>query len=147
MNKKNKIYIGIYGIFIKDGNILVINKSRGPYMGKYDLPGGGLDFDETTEQCLEREIDEETGAKILNKEFFCYNEYRCQYRENGEYKNFHHLALYYIVDLDVANIKKRGDGQDSLGAESIPLSNLSALNTSPIAYPIILRSVNKITQK
>lgn len=122
MEKKNKIYIGVYGIYIKEGNILVIKKSRGPYLGKYDLPGGGLNFDETEEQCLEREIDEETGAKVLSKKFLCFNECQCRYNENGVNKDFHHLALYFIVDLDASNIKREADGQDSLGSEFIPVS-------------------------
>jgi len=29
MDKKNKIYVGVYGISIRDGQILVIKKSRG----------------------------------------------------------------------------------------------------------------------
>ena len=83
----------------------------------------------------------------MNKDFFCNNEYRCSYKERDEDRNFHHLALYYVVDLDVTNLKESADGQDSLGAEFIPLSQLSLSNTSPIAYPIIMKIVDVISKK
>jgi len=47
MNKR--IYIGVYGIIINEGKILFIKKSRGPYKGMYDLPGGGVEYGESFE--------------------------------------------------------------------------------------------------
>ena len=32
--------------------------------GLWDLPGGGLEFGESIEKCLKRELEEETGFKV-----------------------------------------------------------------------------------
>lgn len=32
-------HFGVYGICQRDGRLLVIHKGRGPYSGRYDLPG------------------------------------------------------------------------------------------------------------
>ena len=55
-NKQQKIHLGIYGLCIKDDKILVIKKARGLYKGKFDLPGGRIEFGESFEESLKREI-------------------------------------------------------------------------------------------
>lgn len=62
------IHTGIYAlIFSEKGNkILLIKKSRGPYKGLYDLPGGSPNFEESLEQTIQREVLEETGLKIIH---------------------------------------------------------------------------------
>ncbi len=142
MEKEKKIYLGVYGIYLQNNQVLVIKKARGPYTGKYDLPGGRLNFDETTDQCLERELMEETNARVLNKVLVGINEYQCQYtKEDGAIKDFHHLGIYYKVDLFINNLKTTPDGQDSNGAIFIPVSEFTLDNTSPISFPMIKRSL------
>lgn len=34
---------GVYGIYVEDGKLLVINKNGGPYINRFDLPGGSLE--------------------------------------------------------------------------------------------------------
>ena len=136
-----KIYLGVYGVYQQDDKVLVIKKARGPYKGKYDLPGGGLNFDETIDQCLDREVIEETNAQVLNKVLIGVNEYQCQYiKEDGVLKDFHHLGIYYKVDLLIKDLKTTADGEDSNGAIFVPLAALDESNTSPIALPMIKES-------
>lgn len=137
----DKIYLGVYGIYWQDDKVLVIKKARGPYTGKYDLPGGGLNFDETAEQCLSREFIEETNAQILSKILVGINEYQCQYtKEDGTLKDFHHLGIYYKVNLSIKELKTTPDGQDSNGAVFMSIAELNNSNTSPIALPMIQKS-------
>ena len=45
--------------------VLLIERGADPYKGCWAFPGGFLNMDETTEQCAVRELEEETGLKIL----------------------------------------------------------------------------------
>ncbi|OGH89014.1 MAG: hypothetical protein A2537_01225 [Candidatus Magasanikbacteria bacterium RIFOXYD2_FULL_36_9] len=140
-NDDKKIYLGVYGIFIQNEKILVIKKARGPYTGQYDLPGGGLNFDENVEDALKREFVEETNAVIKETNLIGINEYRCQYKkEDGKMKDFHHLGIYYKVDITVENLKTSPDGQDSNGALFVDIKDLNSKNTSPIAFGMILKA-------
>jgi len=67
---KHHKHLGIYGIIIKGNKILLIDKKGGPYDGKLDLPGGSMEFGETPEETLKREILEETGLEIKKYELF-----------------------------------------------------------------------------
>ena len=59
-------HMRVYTICVSNGRILVIQKVLGPYIGRYDLPGGRLERGETLEQAVMREFQEETGYCIKN---------------------------------------------------------------------------------
>lgn len=49
----------------KELKVLLIQRGGHPYLGKWALPGGFVEPDETTEQAAERELAEETAAEGL----------------------------------------------------------------------------------
>ncbi len=49
----------IYGIVVDAGSVLLSKQSNG-----YDLPGGGIEAEETDESGVEREVAEETGLQV-----------------------------------------------------------------------------------
>ena len=51
-------HIGSYGIISNDNKIVLITKARGGYTGLLDLPGGGIEHNESPEVALKREIFE-----------------------------------------------------------------------------------------
>ncbi|MFA5132099.1 MAG: NUDIX domain-containing protein [Candidatus Paceibacterota bacterium] len=126
---------GVYGIYIKDNAVLLIKKSRGPYKGMYDLPGGRMEAGETMEEGLTREFIEEVGCEISTQTFLSENEYTT---ENYMGKPFRHFGTYFIVSLSSDDIKVIPDGEDSLGAEFVSLDALDDVEISPIAKPMIL---------
>lgn len=38
-----KKHFGVYAVCLENGKLLCIEKTRGPYQHRYDLPGGGGD--------------------------------------------------------------------------------------------------------
>ena len=63
---EQQFYVGIHGVIANRGRILVLK--RAPVMpyrpGSWDLPGGHLSLGESFEDCLLREIKEETGLDV-----------------------------------------------------------------------------------
>jgi ADP-ribose pyrophosphatase YjhB (NUDIX family) len=72
-----------------NGDLLFIRRAKDPAKGKLAVPGGFVDFDETVEDALRREIREEVGLAVGNLDFICSapNEY--------PYQGIH----YQVVDL------------------------------------------------
>lgn len=44
--------------------VLLIKREKEPFAGKWALPGGFMDMDETPEQAVKRELEEETGLGL-----------------------------------------------------------------------------------
>ncbi len=130
----NHFHVGVYGILVIDRKVLMIKKSRGAYKGKYDLPGGKIEFGEETEEALRREFIEETGITIDSYKFLGYQEHFQDYKnDKGQARHLHHLGLYFRVSAQKQEIKSGPDGHDSLGAEFIDTKKIKDLKVAPIA--------------
>ncbi len=128
-------HFGVYGLITRRDKILLIKKSRGPYLGLWDLPGGKPEDNETNEAALVREIDEETGLKV--QKFAALNSTpivtKFSYQKDGKPFVLEHSALFYKVEVCDGEYKKAGDGQDSEGADWVSLKS-SKQDFTPIVY-------------
>jgi 8-oxo-dGTP diphosphatase len=52
------------GVLIEDGKILLIKRAAEPFKGEWALPGGRIDEGESAEECLVREMKEETDLVV-----------------------------------------------------------------------------------
>ncbi len=124
---------GVYGLLEQDKKLLVINKNCGPYINRYDLPGGSLEERETLAAALKREFMEETGLYVevvqqIGAFDFMVN---TNWREGTL---VHHIAIFYLVrklggSLIVPDIF---EGQDSLGTAWVSKDDVDGKNASPL---------------
>ena len=107
-----KTHKGVYGIALQDGQILMIKKARGPYTGMFDLPGGGIEPDETTEEGLHREFMEEVECTLKDVLFLGEVEDRFDFVNiKNENIDFHHIGKYYEVSLSDKSKNQQPTGQ------------------------------------
>jgi 8-oxo-dGTP diphosphatase len=56
--------LAVSAAIFRDGKVLLVRRARSPAKGFYSLPGGRVEYGESLDAALHREVDEETGLKI-----------------------------------------------------------------------------------
>lgn len=106
------------GLIIRQGKVLLVKRGREPFRGCYALPGGFVEYGESTEDCVVREIKEETGldtevVRLVGA-----------YSEMGRDPRGHFVTLLYLL-REKGGALKAGDDADS--ADFFALSDLPDL--------------------
>ncbi|MBN1419834.1 MAG: NUDIX hydrolase [Planctomycetes bacterium] len=57
------------GILVEEGKLLLIRRGHEPCRGRFALPGGFIDRDETAREAVVREMREETGLDVEIERF------------------------------------------------------------------------------
>ena len=135
-----KRHFGVYGVCLQEGKLLCIEKTRGPYQYRYDLPGGSQELGEGLTETLKREVLEETGFTV--RSYSNPRIYDVFVRE--DLKNFmvHHVMALYDVEMNesapqVTISKAVSDGiNDSLGYIWMDIQEITEENASPVVLKI-----------
>lgn len=73
------VIFGFDGVGIK---VLLIQRGIEPFKGKWALPGGFMNMNETVEECAKRELEEETGLKnAVVEQFYTFSDVNRDPRE------------------------------------------------------------------
>jgi 8-oxo-dGTP diphosphatase len=98
MTGSGKDFIGVSAVaLVHDGNGRLLLQKRGPEArderGRWDLCGGAIEFKDTIEQTIRRELMEELCTKPLSMEFLTvYDAFR---EQDGQ--STHWIAVVYAV--------------------------------------------------
>lgn len=88
---------GAYGVVLQGSRLLLTLKKSGPYRGLWGLPGGAIEFGETPEDALKRELLEETALASSQLKLLTIATSNGNYENNGEPYDFHHIGIIYKV--------------------------------------------------
>lgn len=133
------LHIGIYALIEQDAQILLIRKSRGPYKGLFDLPGGRPNHGEPLLEALRREIKEETGIETTSYSIFGNFSFLVPYQDlQGNKKELYHIALTYRVhNVDIQSFNPNIIEEDVNGSLWLNWSELIEENCSPLLKKVL----------
>jgi 8-oxo-dGTP diphosphatase len=87
--QKPKVGVGV--MIFKDGKVLIGKRKARHAFGTYSPPGGHMEYAESFEQAVRREVMEECGLEIENVKFLCvYNQ--------QEYLPDHYINFGFTAD-------------------------------------------------
>ena len=96
------------GVVLRGQRICLVRRAIEPRLGDWTLPAGFVEYDETPQQCAERELEEETGLQVQATGI------------HGVYEGFddprHHVVLViYRMRETVEREAIAGDDADQVG--------------------------------
>lgn len=140
---KQHTHWGVYALAMYDDQVIRIHKGRGPYRGKWDLPGGRIEFGESPRETLERELMEETGLKVEGATLLDVVPTRFSHKlPDGSEEDLHHLGVLYRVLLpSLVGLKGEADGHDSLGSRVVSIREAGSLDLTPFARLAIEKEI------
>lgn len=130
-----KQHFGVYClVFTPENQLALIEKTRGPYTGLLDLPGGSVEYGEGIEQALEREILEELGIVLPGYELKFVTSFNYAYEEEGHPANLFHIAIIYEARLPKkVALNTTVSDLDSKGAQWVSVEGVEPTALSPLA--------------
>ncbi|BDR60547.1 hypothetical protein KIM322_08080 [Lactobacillus xylocopicola] len=104
MSSKYHRAFGCYGIIADQQKLLVIKKTGGPYINRYDLPGGSLEDGEALTEAVVREVREETGLTALAFKQVGVTSFKYPW----DYESWHynqHICVLYDIEQTKGNVQ------------------------------------------
>lgn len=129
-----------YGVYANANGVLLIQDPRSL---RWELPGGGIEEDETSEGALIREFMEESGL-IPYEDLKFLTEWEELYYDVTSEQGWRSKRKFYLISSveDENTIFLAGNGDDSARAEFIPLSEIEVLNMHPKIKNVIKQACN-----
>ena len=125
---------GAYGVAIQNRKILLIIQQSGPHRGKFDLPGGRIEFGETIEQTLRREFHEEVSMHFEFMELLCNLTERVDVPNAHDSYSFHRIGLIYSIS---GLYPSNETSKDSLKYEWKEMSEIHEAKVSPFVLAVV----------
>lgn len=107
----------VFGFDGKNLKVLLVERGREPYIGKWALPGGFMRMEETADVCAVRELKEETSLELKEREVEQVGAFTAVRRHPG--KRVISIAYYAALAREKYNIIKDGvhGGDDAVKAD------------------------------
>jgi nucleoside triphosphatase len=96
-------------IFNPKGELLLLQSHKWP--GWYVVPGGHVELGECVEETVIREAMEETGLKVFNLHFLCWQEF---IHDPSFWKRRHFIFFDYACRTESADIRLNNEAEDYL---------------------------------
>jgi 8-oxo-dGTP pyrophosphatase MutT (NUDIX family) len=96
--------VTVKALVVKDSKILLLRESP-ELSGKWEMPGGGLDFGEELHEGLKREVEEEMGVKVKSIENRPMYSWTWRYEDKRNMEWYYSLVVAYKVELESFDFK------------------------------------------
>ncbi len=135
--------ISVYGVIVQDHQILLVQKSSGPNKGLWDLPGGKIQFGESPDTTLIREVLEETGLEISTVSYLKSDAQVVNYTDPEHGKMTMHLVgfIFKVKPKHTLSLAPKEDDVDLICTKWCDYSELDVDTLSPFLQELLLDGI------
>lgn len=132
--------ISVYVVIQRAHQILLVQKSSGPNKGLWDLPGGKIQFGESPDTTLIREVLEETGLEIDEVHYLKSDAQVIHYTDPNLGKMTMHLVgfIFKVKPKQTLTLAPKEDDDDLICTKWCDYAELEVETLSPFLQEIML---------
>lgn len=127
--------VGVGGVVIANDRALLIRRGGPPLKGEWSIPGGMLEFIETIEHAVRRELAEETGIEVKVLELI--EVFERIFPDAAGRTQYHFVILDYLCELVSGEPEAASDVTD---VAWVAESDLTSYSLTPVATRVIKRA-------
>lgn len=130
MSKPKETRLGCYAVIHDEEKLLLCRLCDGlSHHGKWTLPGGGLEFGETIEEAMVREVEEETGLHVVAKDLLSHHSRVAEFDD----KSLHIFQFLLGVEVVGGALRNETEGTTDL-VEWGPIGDINQDNAVDIVH-------------
>ena len=127
--------VGVGGVIIDHGRALLIRRGSEPLLGEWSIPGGRLEWGETLEAGVARELLEETGLTVRVIELIevfdrIYNDSAAGASDGKKGPRFHYVIVDYLCERVAGEAQAGSDVTDVAFASEEELAKYKLTETA-----------------
>ncbi len=123
--------VGVGGVVLSDQRVLLIRRGKQPLVGRWSIPGGTVEWGETLEQALVREMAEETGLEVEPQELLTVFDW---IEREGDRVVFHYVIADYLCRCLSGTARA---GSDALEVRWVGPEELEQLDLTAKALDVV----------
>lgn len=129
--------VGVGAVVVHEGQVLLVRRGKEPLRGRWLVPGGTVEWGETLEAALAREVLEETGVVVRPREVVAVLDRI--HREEGEIL-YHFVIVDYLCDWVSGTARAGSDAED---AAFVPVGELAAYDLPDKALEVVAEGLRR----
>jgi mutator protein MutT len=130
--------VGVGAVVVHDGRVLLVRRGKEPLRGRWMVPGGTLEWGETLEEAVVREVEEETGLRVKPREMVAVLD---RIHRAGGAVVHHFVIVDYLCDLVSGTLRAGSDAED---AALVPLADLPAYDVPDKALEVVEEGLRRL---
>jgi 8-oxo-dGTP diphosphatase len=132
--------VGVGAVVVQDGRVLLIRRGKEPMRGRWLVPGGTVEWGETLQEAVVREVEEETGLVVRPREMLVVlDRIHRTPGESGEIA-YHYVIVDFLCDWVAGTLRAGSDAED---AALVPVAELGAYDIPEAALDVVVEGLRR----
>jgi mutator protein MutT len=132
--------VGVGAVVVQDGRVVLIRRGKEPMRGRWLVPGGTVEWGETLEEAVVREVEEETGLVVRPRELLVVLDRIHRTGDAGGDISHHYVIVDYLCDRVSGTLRA---GSDAAEVALVAVADLPSYDVPEAALEVVREGLRR----